>query len=124
MASARMALAISVEVEGTATALVDSAMAKMGRLAENPNSKAREGMGWFALGLHWPEAFPFMPRPEAVAFARHKQSTGLFVSGLSPPPLRGSPFYFRESPPASATLEPWCAEKDGGVWRGWRFPSA
>lgn len=35
-------------------------------------------------------AAPLMPRPEPLAFARHEQSSGLFVSGLSHPDANAS----------------------------------
>jgi hypothetical protein len=42
------------------------------------------------------------PGPEALAFARHKQSPGLFVSGLTPPSLRSSSSYLApQGTPAS-----------------------
>jgi hypothetical protein len=56
------------------------------------------------------QAAPSMPGPEDRALARHKPSTGRFVSGLSPPPSAyadGSPFTYGRGLPRPPERPAW-----------------
>ncbi|MEY2890319.1 MAG: hypothetical protein RJA98_227 [Pseudomonadota bacterium] len=61
-----------------------------------------------ALGVLCHSRFAPCPGQRTRAFARHKQSSGLFVSGLSPPPACGRlPLDLRKANAALRSLIRW-----------------